>query len=268
MTTPADLPGKTLLFYLIVVFQVFIARGITLRTRFLLALLMWSFSAFIPVPRAPNVRAKATKVFGIGLSRTGTTSLASGMRELGYYAMHAPPELNDYYNITYDGNNRRDLALPVIRPYWVEAYDFQNDIQVSLNFRQLAALYPRAKFILTKREPKSWAAGAFRFFNGHKSLWKAIQTLEETFGPMPDASAYLFHATYGDWENYGPLEWEQVYREFEDDVVEFFAKEDDDRLLVMDVTAGEGYDCLCPFLGSSEGGGVSSSPPPQRPSED
>ena len=75
------------------------------------------------------------KIFGVGLQRTGTTSLASMMLQLGFrtchFALH--DEIFDQADAVFD--------TPVYARY-----------------QELDIKYPGAKFILTTRDPDAWLA--------------------------------------------------------------------------------------------------------------
>lgn len=83
------------------------------------------------------------KIFGIGLSRTGSLSLQHYMSTSGYNSAHY-----------------------VVRPHWkglpqeiikfCEGYDFINDAPVSIYFEELSQAFPGSKFINTTRKLDSW----------------------------------------------------------------------------------------------------------------
>ena len=82
-----------------------------------------------------------TKVFGIGLMRTGTTSLAEALRLLGFDAIHATCEAD------------------------IHLHEAATDTPVACRFRQLDGRYPDAKFILTVREANDWIASCRRHWS-------------------------------------------------------------------------------------------------------
>ena len=80
-------------------------------------------------------------VFGIGLSRTGTRSLAAGLEMLGFPCVHYP-----------------DPALMLCGAY-AEALGpcrAATDITVTTFYKELDAAYPGSRFILTVRELDAW----------------------------------------------------------------------------------------------------------------
>lgn len=73
------------------------------------------------------------KVFGIGLPKTGQTSLTKALGILGFKSIQYP----------------RNLSL-------IKKYDAATDLIVALNFKKLNRLYPNSKFICTVRDSQSW----------------------------------------------------------------------------------------------------------------
>ncbi len=75
------------------------------------------------------------KVFGIGLARTGTTTLAAVMERLGFAVKHLPLS-------------------------WAEiaAVQFANDTTITARLPELRARYPDALYICTTRELAAWSA--------------------------------------------------------------------------------------------------------------
>ena len=74
------------------------------------------------------------KVFGIGLSRTGTRSLVEALRLLGFNAVHFP----------------KDLGV------FDKGVNAGADLSVALNYKELYKKYPDARFILTVRDLNDW----------------------------------------------------------------------------------------------------------------
>ena len=81
------------------------------------------------------------KVFVIGLSKTGTTSLTAALRILGYSAKHLP-EVSE-----------------------IRRFDAVADISVAVMFRTLDKWFPGSKFIYTTRDEESWLNACERHFS-------------------------------------------------------------------------------------------------------
>ena len=84
---------------------------------------------------------KAIKVIGVGLQKTGTTSLCLALRQLGY--KHIGYNLNccDLYR-----NGNIDALLDVL-----DQYDPCDDWPWPLFYQSIYEKFPNSKFILTKR---------------------------------------------------------------------------------------------------------------------
>jgi len=169
------------------------------------------------------MNATASKIFGIGLSKTGTTSLARALEILGY-------KTKDYPGISrYRAGDLTSVDLEV-----VDAHDALTDTPVPSFYRELDQKYPGSKFILTVRESTGWL----------KSCKK--QFTEPHAASQNDAHKQLFTDLY-DTIVFDENKFCAGYDRFIGSVMEYF-KERPNDLLVIDVTAGEGWEKLCPFL--------------------
>lgn len=81
------------------------------------------------------------RIFGIGLSKTCTTSLALAMKTLGYKCKHNPKHPRD-----------------------IEKAQFCNDILIAKTFEFLDKKYPGSKFIYTIRDRNNWLNSCERHF--------------------------------------------------------------------------------------------------------
>lgn len=162
------------------------------------------------------------KVFGIGLSKTGTHSLNAALTELGYPSVHYPcPALMS--------SGRYAEALG--------AHRAATDITVSAYFRELDAAYPGSRFILTTRDTASWLNSVQRHYARRE------HELDE-----PDLPKHkVREAVYG-IRDFDPVVFASAYAAHTDAVREYFRDRPDD-LLEMSICGGEGWDRLCPFLG-------------------
>lgn len=165
-----------------------------------------------------NQTLKWPKVFGIGFHKTATTSLAAALHQLGYTV--TGPNGIDNPNIARDAWS---LALDLSA-----RFDAFQDNPWPILYRQLDAKFPGSKFILTIRPTHEWLKSVVRHF-GH----------EDT--PMRKW-------IYGEGH---PAGNEDIYvarfEKHNQDVIEHF-KDHPLNLLVMDITSGDGWDKLCPFL--------------------
>ncbi len=164
------------------------------------------------------------KIFGIGLSKTGTSSLAHALEILGY-------RVKDYPGI--ERYTPGDLSC--IDPALLEQYDALTDTPIPSFYRELDRAYPGAKFILTVREREGWL----------KSCQK--QFTEKLAAKQNEAHNRLFLDLYGTTV-YDAEKFAAGHDRFVAGVKEYFRDRPQD-LLILDITGGEGWEKLCPFLG-------------------
>ena len=156
------------------------------------------------------------KIFGIGLGRTGTVSLARAMKVLGYTVKHNPSRIEV-----------------------VEDYDFCNDIFIAARYKFLDYIFPHSKFILTIRDVDSWVESSREY---------AIKK-DGIIDSRPDISldrAENRFLVYG-ITNFDERVFREVFLMFNEEVVEHFRRRKN-KLLVMDIFSGEGWKELCSFL--------------------
>ena len=157
------------------------------------------------------------KIFGIGLSKTGTTSLNEALVQLGYHSKHYP--------------QLRELFTGDFR--CLEKYDAVTDIPVAPYYAQLDEAFPGSKFILTVRNLNDWLASMER--------WLVPQRRTNEFIIQMRLAMYgvtTFHR--------GRLKY--VYERYVREAEAYFSSRPKD-LLVLDICAGEGWEKLCAFLG-------------------
>lgn len=165
------------------------------------------------------------KIFGIGLSKTGTTSLARALEILGY-------KTKDYLGITkYSPGNLSSIDLDEIN-----ANDAFTDTPIPSFYRELDKKYPDSKFILTVRDMDGWL----------KSCKK--QFTQKLADKQNEASISLFMDLYGCFV-FDEEKFITGYERFLNSALQYFRDRPDD-LLVLDVTGGGGWDKLCSFLGT------------------
>ena len=166
---------------------------------------------------------RQSKIFGIGLSKTGTTSLANALLILGF-------KTKDNMGVTrYAKGDLASVDLDVI-----ENYDAHTDTPIPSFYRELDAKFPGSKFILTVRGTEAWLRSCKKQFT---QRFAQVQT---------DAHKRLFLDIYGS-DVFDEQRFASGYQRFVDGVHEYFRNRPSD-LLVMDVSSGEGWDKLCRFL--------------------
>lgn len=164
------------------------------------------------------------KIFCIGLSKTGTTSLARALSMLGYSTVD---------NMGATEYRPGDIGCLDIET--IDANDAFTDTPIPSYYPLLDRRYPGAKFILTVRDTDAWLKSSKKQFTARHAEQRddAINRIFIDLYGSPDFDAKLYR---------------DGYRRFIDQAREYFADRPDD-LLVIDVTRGNPWDQLCPFLG-------------------
>lgn len=174
---------------------------------------MSQMSSITPLARLRN---RDGKVFGIGAHRTGTRSLVAALGVLGYECAHWEKQQEIMADVR--SGNFRHGAL--------ETMDGAADFPIPSIYPQLDEAFPGSRFILTVRDPEAW-----------------LRSVRKHIGERKLAAAEkLFYGT----DSFDPDLFLRRYDEHNRSVLEYFRDRDD--LLVMDVTAGDGWARLAPFL--------------------
>ena len=167
---------------------------------------------------------KQTKIFCIGLSKTGTSSLAAALNILGY---RTKDNIGVGTYISEDLDSSVDLTI-------IDKNDAFTDTPIPSFYQDLDIRYPNSKFILTVRELNGWLNSCRKQFNR-----QAVET-------RSDVVNQLFRDIY-DTPFFEEEKFTRGYQRFVERVLDYFRNRPDD-LLVMDITAGEDWEKLCPFL--------------------
>ena len=177
------------------------------------------------------------KVFGIGLSRTGTRSLTSALQVLGYDTSHYPIDEDTYTELS---NGQYDLTL-------LKDHDGLTDITTVPFYPQLDKAYPGSKFILTVREKEGWLRSCQNHWFNRPAFKKTDDPDDEVHLLMRQ---FLRSAVFGTYA-FVPDRFVWVYDQHVKQVKEYFKDRPDD-LLIIDICSGEGFEKLAPFLGREE----------------
>jgi hypothetical protein len=174
---------------------------------------------------------KGAKIFCIGLNKTGTTSLDHAFQILGLKSVHY---------VGKEGNIKKIIARnqeqgnPLLKG--IEKYDAYSDWSYHTNlelFKEFDRLYPNSKFILTIRDLEGW-----------------LRSREKHVTRDPLHKKKLKKDPDNPWYKVDKEAWTKDYHEHHKNVLEYFKDRKQD-LLVFDVTKGDGWDTLCPFLDMS-----------------
>jgi len=161
------------------------------------------------------------KVFGIGLSRTGTLSLCHALQDLGYRTIHWPKNVKE-----------------------IDAYDAAVDSSVACRFEFLDAMYPGSKFIYTVRHIDTWMKSVERFF-GRRNYGANREALKH-WPPWIIASLEDEFTLYRTWA-WDPDKFRAAYALHDAHVKRYFQGRESD-LLRLNICDGEAWEPLCEFL--------------------
>lgn len=173
------------------------------------------------------------KVFGIGLSKTGTTSLAKALRILGY--------------------NAKSWAWDGTIIDWPEFYRLEaaTDTPCAAQFESLYHTFEDSKFIHTTRDAESWNRSVEHHFGAQygieapsefEEMWK-----DEDFWGWGRKNCIRFMKIHQNLYS-GHESWKSAHEEFRKRVEEFFREERQKRYLKIDITESERWDKICDFL--------------------
>jgi hypothetical protein len=175
---------------------------------------------------------KRPKVFGLGLSRTGTKSLTAALHLLGFNVVHYPTDQESFAAMA-----RGDGRFPLL-----EHHDGLTDIVTIPYLAELDALHPGSRFILTIRAKKDWLQSMQVHWWGKPVV---IPGHEDTSAMR--VRGLLRAAIFGCYE----FNEERLARVYDDHVahVRTYFRDRLNDLLVLDIVGGEGWQKLAPFLG-------------------
>ncbi len=176
--------------------------------------------------QGPDGSAPA-KVFVIGLSRTGTTSLHEALQVLGYSSLHWASALTGALP------DDVDIAL----------HDAFGDINISAQFAQLAARFSDSRFILTDRELGSWTRSVSTHYERFCGVLAPHELRNsEHAGHFGGRAGVIHDALYSRHSS-----WEEAYVAHQQRVDAVFADQPS-RLLRMTLANGNGWPELANFL--------------------
>ncbi len=184
--------------------------------------------------RSLAARRPPPKIFGLGLSRTGTRSLTAALHVLGIDTVHYPIDRG-----TLETLRRGDGRFPLL-----DHYDGITDITTVPCFETLDRLHPGAKFILTTRDEASWLKSC-------KTHWGGRPPLEGGLGDehrvQMEVRRLLRDAVYGGYE-FDATRFLHARRAHHERVMHHFRDRPND-LLVLDLVGGDRWEKLAAFLG-------------------
>lgn len=182
----------------------------------------------IPVELKPM----PSRIFGVGMHKTGTTSLSSALKILGIDSAHW--ESGDWARKIWEEMKRDGCSRTV------ESHYALTDLPIAVLYRELDRSYPGSKFILTVRDEASWLRSVERHwsYSHNRYRWE--------WDVYPFAN--LIHRHIYGQTTFDAEVFVNRYRKHNDEVRDYFSGRTGD-LLVMDMSRGSGWKELCGFLG-------------------
>jgi hypothetical protein len=175
-------------------------------------------------------KSKTSKIFGIGLSRTGTKSLTLALNMLGFRVAHYPD----------DEITLKELRAGKYNFSLLKDFDGITDITVAPYYAQLDKLFPDSKFILTIRDKESWLRSVEAHFG--KPVFEGTPSNENTMLLRRQFRV----AVYGTY-SFNRERFSHVYDLHYKNVTDYF-KNRPESLLIINIYKGDGWEKLCPFL--------------------
>ena len=163
------------------------------------------------------------KIFGIGLGKTGTTSLTRAMQILNIKpTAHGIKYIDELRNVR-----------------------FAADLFIAARWHFLAYAYPKAKFILTDRDTDSWLDSTQRHYQSTQK-----RSMEGT--PTEWGLKIPLRTAESRWLMYGTTTFDsEKFRRVMDAhrfTAQIFFENQPERFLIMYITKGDGWKKLCSFL--------------------
>lgn len=178
----------------------------------------------------------SAKIFGVGLSRTGTKSLSLALDILGFTIAHYPIDQITLQNLQAD-NHQFDILKYV---------DGITDITVLPFYKRLDQDFLGSKFILTVRDRHSWLTSLHKHWDYDQHLLNT-SPLDEDAQRNFTITQLLKQKVFGQLI-FEPEHMSAIYQSYYDEITANFQGRPD-NLLVLNICDGEGWEKLCPFLG-------------------
>ena len=177
-----------------------------------------------PLDNQPENPKKMTKAFIIGLPRSGTTSVSVALLEQGFKVAH-------------QGFTKQTFELA----------DIVSDAPCFSDYKQLARLYPQAKFIYLDRELEAWVPSM------QMLLSRMLPHLDRKTGRFHPILKRSFSHSFGVGEVSDPMDGQHLvecYQRHKKAVFEFFrsAEQHQDNFMSINISEEGGLSKLLNFL--------------------
>ncbi len=167
------------------------------------------------------------KIFGIGLPKTGTSSLSAALKILGYQVCDFPSDESTVAELR-AGNYQLSI---------LKQFDALTDIPIPAIYPQLDTVYPNSKFILTVRDLNSWLDSC------RHAPFNQLDAV-----PKPGTKREFYRTLLYGCNQFNEDRFTWVYHSHLKLVYDYFSAEKQPQFLVLDIFNGDGWDKLCEFL--------------------
>ena len=172
--------------------------------------------------------ALPTRIFGIGMHKTGTTSLHEALKILGFESAHWP---SAHWAKAVFSQVRESGRSPSLDRYYAAS-----DLPLPLLFKELDSAYPGSKFILTERDEDKWLKSVEAHFDSNKNRFRGQWD--------SDPFTHQVHRELYGRKSFDAATFLQRYRRHGAEVREHFKNRPAD-LLTLDTPT---WNPLCQFL--------------------
>lgn len=176
-----------------------------------------------------------TRIFGIGMHKTATTSLHTALTILGLDSAHwagAHWARRIWQEMTTLG-----------RSSTLERHYALCDLPITLLYKELDHAYPGSKFILTVRDPEKWIESVRNHWDGNKNPYR--------YRWNTDPFTHKVHKLLYGQRNFDAEKFLARYHQHNDEVFNYFAGRSQDLLVLdmnEDVPSTWKWAKLCAFL--------------------
>jgi hypothetical protein len=181
-------------------------------------------------PEPIELKPLPTRIFGIGMHKTGTTSLQKALQILGFSCAHWPSPRwarNVWYEVQKHGT-----SLTLERTYAA------CDLPIAVLYQQLDRAYPGSKFILTVRSEVDWLLSVRDHWGPKRNPWR--NTWDN------DCFTHQMHQILYGRKGFHLDTFLRRYRKHNQDVTAYFHNRPND-LFVMNMDSPD-WAGLCTFL--------------------
>ena len=181
--------------------------------------------------RPVKLRPLPTRIFGIGMHKTATTSLHTALMILGLDSAHW--ENAHWAKAIWEEMSTMGHSRTLERHYAI------SDLPIPLLYKALDKAYPGSKFILTTRNEQAWLESVKNHWDPDRNKFRLAWST--------DPFTHRVHKLLYGQKGFDAGIMLERYRRHNAEVLEYFKDRPRD-LLQMDMDNGGSWDLLCSFL--------------------